>query len=359
MKKAAGAFVVELSIPRAIFGADAVMRVQDELARLGITRVLLIASASQADTGARLKHALGSICVALFTDVKMHVPRELVDTAYERLVANAADGLACVGGGSAVGLAKALALRKALPIVAVPTTYAGSEATPIYGITEAGVKKTGRNPVVLPKTVIYDPALTFGLTSHITVTSGLNALAHAFEALYAENTNPVIAALSVEAMRVLVRALPAAKANPHDRDARQECQYGAYLCGVALGNAAMSLHHKACHVLGGSFNLPHAEVHSVMLPYALAYNAPFAPQLARLSAIFPGEDIAVAVKAFAKKLTAPMSLREIGMHESDLNGATHLMCETPYPNPRTLDPKDIRSMLQDAYTGARPRSEFQ
>lgn len=202
------------------------------------------------------------------------------------------------------------------------------------------------------------PALTFSLPANLTVTSGLNALAHAFEALYADNANPLVTAVAIEAVRALVEALPAVKANPHDRAARQECQYGAYLCGVALGNASMSLHHKACHVLGGTFALPHAEVHSVMLPYALAYNAPCAPRLTRVGALLPGRDVPAGVRAFAAALGAPSSLREIGMEESDLDRAANLMCAAPYPNPRPLHPAYIRAMLMDAYTGAEPRSEF-
>lgn len=350
--------VVELSTPRAVFGADALMQAPKELARLELTRVLIIASASQRDYATRLENALGSSCAGVFSDVRMHVPAELVADAFERLVSTAADGILCVGGGSTVGLAKALVLRQAAPIVAIPTTYAGSEATSIYGITNKGQKETGRDPAALPKSIVYDPTLTFGLPADVTVTSGLNALAHAFEALYADNANPLITAVALEAVRALIEALPAAKANPHDRAARQQCQYGAYLCGVALGNASMSLHHKACHVLGGSFALPHAEVHSVLLPYALAYNAPCAPQLARVGALLPGRDVSAAVRAFAAALGAPLSLREIGMEVRDLDRAADLMCAAPYPNPRRLDPVHIRAMLLDAYTGAEPRSEF-
>lgn len=350
--------VVELSAPRAVFGANALMQAPKELARLGVTRALIIASASQRELAARLENALGSSCASVFSDVRMHVPAELVGDAFERLVSTAADGILCVGGGSAVGLAKALVLRRSAPIVAVPTTYAGSEATSIYGITNKGQKKTGHDPAVLPKSIVYDPALTFCLPANLTVTSGLNALAHAFEALYADNVNPLVTAVAIEAVRALVEALPAAKTNPHDRAARQECQYGAYLCGVALGNASMSLHHKACHVLGGTFALPHAEVHSVMLPYALAYNAPCAPRLTRVGALLPGRDVPAGVRAFAAALGAPSSLREIGMKESDLDRAANLMCAAPYPNPRPLHPIYIRAMLLDAYTGAEPRSEF-
>jgi alcohol dehydrogenase class IV len=200
----------------------------------------------------------------------MHVPIEVAQKAIAEASRLGADCVVAGGGGSTIGLAKAIALHAALPILAVPTTYAGSEMTPIYGLTESGVKRIGRDPRVLPKTVIYDPLLTLDLPLPMSISSGFNAIAHAVEALYAENANPVTRLMAEEGIRALARGLSAVKANPSGIDSRSDCLYGAWLCGAVLGMSNMALHHKLCHVLGGTWNLPHAETHTVILPHVIA-----------------------------------------------------------------------------------------
>jgi maleylacetate reductase len=260
-----------------------------------------------------------------------------------------------LGGGSTTGLGKAIAYRTDLPQIVVPTTYAGSEVTPILGQTEKGLKTTLRDARILPEVVIYDPALTVGLPVGMSVTSGINAMAHAAEALYAENRSPVWTLLATEGLRAMKSALPRIVAQPHDSDARAEALYGAWLCGTVLGALDMALHHKLCHTLGGSFNLPHAETHSVMLPHSVGYNARAAPDLLRpLGELFGGSP-GSSLHDFAASLRAPMTLRELGMREVDLDRAALLATEKPYPNPRPIDVRSIRRLLQDAWEGHRPR----
>jgi alcohol dehydrogenase class IV len=260
-----------------------------------------------------------------------------------------------IGGGSTIGLGKAIALESPLPIVAVPTTYAGSEMTPIYGLTEGGVKKTGRDRRVLPATVLYDPALTLSLPPQISGPSGMNALAHCVEALYAEDANPLITLVAVEGIRALSRSLPVVVRQPENLDARSDAQYGAWLGGTALGAVGMAIHHKLCHTLGGSFNLPHAEVHTVVLPHAAAFNRDAAPEAMRLAAgALDTADAAQGLYDLAVQVGAPTSLKEIGMPRDGLDRAATLATENPYYNPRPIDYASVRQLLEDAYEGRRP-----
>jgi maleylacetate reductase len=262
-----------------------------------------------------------------------------------------------IGGGSTTGLGKAIALDSGLPILAIPTTYAGSEVSSIYGLTEGGVKKTGRDPRVLPRTVIYDPELTLTLPLAMTVTSALNAIAHAAEGLYAHDGNPVVALMAEEGIRACAAALPPLLADPRNLDARSDALYGAWLCGTVLGSVAMGLHHKLCHTLGGSFNLPHAETHAVILPHALAYNAARAPlAMARIARALGRPDAARGLFDLATALGAPTSLRQIGMPAEGLDRAADLAAMNPYPNPRPLEREALRAMLQRAFDGLPPLS---
>jgi len=237
----------------------------------------------------------------------------------------------------------------------VPTTYAGSEMTPIWGITEGGVKRTGRDPRVLPRTVIYDPALTLGLPPRIAGPSGINALAHCVEALYAPDASPIITLMAEEGIRALAAGLPAVAHNPGDIDARAQALYGAWLAGTALGAATLGLHHKLCHTLGGSFNLPHAEVHTVILPHAAAYNAAAAPAaLARVAQAMGAADAPGAIFDLAVTLGAPTALRDIGMRAEDLDAAADLSIRNPYPNPAPVTRTGVRRLLEDAFYGRRP-----
>jgi alcohol dehydrogenase class IV len=285
----------------------------------------------------------------------MHVPIETAREAREVARELGADCAVAVGGGSTTGLGKAIALDSGLPILAIPTTYAGSEMTPIYGITEGGLKKTGRDAKVLPRTVIYDPELTLSLPPGLSVTSGINAIAHAAEGLYSAEGNPIMDLMAQEGIAALGRALPAIRADARDIEARSQALYGAWLCGVVLGNVGMALHHKLCHTLGGSFSLPHAETHTVVLPHALAYNAQAAPRaMERIAGALGGASAAQAVFDLARNNGAPVALRDIGMQAGDLDRACDIAMQNQYPNPRGLERVAIRQLLQDAFEGVRP-----
>ena len=345
---------------RVIFGAGALQHLAREIALLGARRALVLSTAEQADSARRVAALLGDKAAGIFTRAVMHVPIEIAREARDEARRLDADCAVAIGGGSTTGLGKAIALDSGLPIVAIPTTYAGSEVTAIYGLTEGGVKKTGRDPRVLPRTVIYDPELTLTLPYAMTVTSAFNAIAHAAEGLYAPDANPVIALMAEEGIRASAAALLPLQADPRNLDARSDALYGAWLCGAVLGAITMGLHHKLCHTLGGSFNLPHAETHTVVLPHALAYNAAAAPEaMARIAKALgagSGGDAALALQQLARHHGAPTSLAAIGMPADGLDRAAELAVLTPYPNPRPLDRAALRTLLQRAYDGAPPQA---
>jgi maleylacetate reductase len=225
--------------------------------------------------------------------------------------------------------------------------------TPVWGITAEGRKRTGRDQRVLPRAVVYDPELTLGLPVGVSVTSGFNAVAHSVEALYAPDGSPVTSLIATEGVRAIVAALPVLAERPADLPARTEALYGAWLCGMCLGSTTMSLHHKVCHVLGGTYELPHAETHTVVLPYVLAFNAGAAPQAVdALRAVLDGADPAPALQSLAGRLGAPRSLAELGLRQEDIEPAADLVAAGPYANPRPASFDDVRSLLQAAYRGA-------
>lgn len=342
---------------RVIFGAGSLQQLGAEIERLGAKRALVLSTPEQAASAERVAALLGERAAGIFARAVMHVPIETAREAREEAKRLGADCAVAIGGGSTTGLGKAIALDSGLPVLAIPTTYAGSEVTSIYGLTEGGVKKTGRDPRVLPRTVIYDPELTLTLPYAMTVTSAFNAIAHAAEGLYAPDANPVIALMAEEGIRASAAALPPLQADPRDLGARSDALYGAWLCGTVLGAITMGLHHKLCHTLGGSFNLPHAETHTVVLPHALAYNAPAAPEaMTRIARALgePGADAAVALQRRARAHGAPASLAALGLPASALDRAADLAVQTPYPNPRPLERAALRSLLQRAFDGAEP-----
>lgn len=266
-----------------------------------------------------------------------------------------ADCLVAIGGGSTVGLAKALALRTDLPQIVLPTTYAGSEATPVLGETEGGRKTTLTDPRVLPEVILYDAELVVSLPVGVSVSSALNAMAHAAEALYARERNPVSTLLALEGLRAFKSALPGVIEGPDDLGARGETLYGAWACGTVLGQVGMALHHKLAHVLGGAFELPHAETHAVLLPHTVGFNAPAAPdRLGAVAAILGGETAGAALFAFARRVGAPRSLRDLGLGRDQLGRAADLAMEAAYWNPRPFGRADILGILEAAWTGAAP-----
>jgi maleylacetate reductase len=342
---------------RVVFGPGALQQLGAEIERLGAHRALVLSTPEQVDAARRVAELLGDRAAGIYAHAVMHVPIETARQARAEAARLGADCAVAIGGGSTTGLGKALALDSSLPILAIPTTYAGSEMTPIWGLTEGGIKKTGRDARVLPRTVIYDPELTLSLPLGLSVTSALNAIAHAAEGLYAHDGNPVIALMAEEGIRACAAALPGLSRNTQDLGARSELLYGAWLCGHVLGSVAMGLHHKLCHTLGGSFNLPHAEVHTVILPHALAYNARHAlAAMARIARALGTEDAAAGVFELARRHGAPTSLHAIGMPVEGLEQAADLVVQHQYPNPRPLERGALRALLQRAFDGAVPAS---
>jgi len=347
---------------RVRFGAAAVSALPEVVADLGFSRVLVLCSPEQEDAGKVVAEALGDHTAGLFPEARMHVPVDLARRAAAVARDLGADGCVAVGGGSAIGLGKAIALELGLPVIAVPTTYAGSEMTPIWGLTEDGAKRTGRDVRALPVAVIYDPELTTTLPPGLTITSGINAIAHAVEGLYAPDANPIVSLMAEEGVHALAAALPALVEDGTNIEARGEAQYGAWLCGAVLGATTMSLHHKLCHTLGGALDLPHAPTHTVVLPHALAYNAPAAaPAVAALSRALrdvpapacPTEP-ARALWDLAGRLGAPRSLHELGMAEADIDRIADLAVAQPYANPRPVTRERVAALLRNAWAGHSP-----
>ncbi|OXJ19733.1 maleylacetate reductase [Burkholderia sp. AU6039] len=348
-------FIYQARPARVIFGAGSLEHLEREVLELGAQRAIVLCTPEQRDLAQRIVERLGARAAGLYDRATMHVPIEIARDAQTFARSCDADCAIAIGGGSTIGLGKAIALESSLPILAIPTTYAGSEMTPIYGLTEGGLKRTGSDARVLPKTVIYDPALTVTLPVELSVTSGLNAIAHAAEGLYANNANPVMSLVAEEGIRALARGLPGVRRDPADLDARSDALYGAWLCGMVLGNVGMALHHKLCHTLGGSFNLPHAPTHTVVLPHALAYNAAHAPEaMQRIARAIGTNDAARGLYALALDNGAPVALKAIGMQEADLDRAADLAAANPYWNPRPIERDGLRALLQDAFDGNLP-----
>jgi maleylacetate reductase len=339
---------------RVVFGAGALAKLPEELQRLGATRALVLSTPEQKQSAIEVAKALGARCAGTYDKAAMHVPIEIAEDARRTARELGADCCVTVGGGSTTGLGKAIALTSEVPILAVPTTYAGSEMTPIYGITEGGAKKTGRDTRVLPKAVIYDPNLTLSLPPALSAASGMNAVAHAVEALYSHEGNPIISLMAEEGIRALAAALPEILENPKGIAARSNALYGAWLCGVVLGSAGMALHHKLCHVLGGSFNLPHAETHSIVLPHAVRYNEAASDAMKRIERAIGASNAAAGIYDLERRLGLQMRLADIGMKEADLERAARIATEAPYPNPRKVEYAPVLELLRDAYQGRRP-----
>ncbi len=340
---------------RVVFGQGAIVQVRELGSLLGIRRALVISTPEQTDQAAMVAKLLGPAYASSFSGAAMHTPTDVTAAAMLVVEAHAIDGIVAIGGGSSIGLSKAIALRTDLPQLVIPTTYAGSEMTSIIGQTENGLKTTQKTPKVLPETVIYDLDLTLTLPPLLSGVSGINAMAHAVEALYARNGNPVIDIFAERGLSALYHALPIIAQKPHDTAARSDAQYGAWLCAMCLGATDVALHHKLCHVLGGSFDLPHAEVHSIILPHALAYNAPAAPDaIAAIKRAFDGDPPAGRLFDLGLAVGAPMALKDLGMAESGIDGAVEIAMKNPYWNPREIDPVILRKLIAAAWAGERP-----
>jgi maleylacetate reductase len=338
---------------RVVFGAGTLAQLGDELRRLGRARALVLSTPEQAEAAAGLAASLGDLAAGVFAGAAMHTPVAVTEHAVATFREAGADCVVSLGGGSTIGLGKAIATRTGADQIAVPTTYAGSEMTDILGETEGGRKTTRRDPSIRPETVVYDVDLTLGLPVGLTVTSALNAIAHAVEALYAPDANPVIGLMAVAGVRALRDGLPVLVDAPRDRGARADALYGAWLCSTALGYTTMSLHHKLAHVLGGSFGTPHAETHAILLPHTAGFNAAATDRLGDVAALFGGS-VGGGLWDFAGSLGAPLRLSDLGLTGADLDRAAAIAVESRYANPRPFGQDDIRALLQAAWEGARP-----
>lgn len=326
----------------------------EEVADLGASRVMVLAAVPEQELARRVADGLP---VAVWHDeVVMHVPVEVAERAREAAKAHTADALVCVGGGSTTGLAKAVALTTGLPIIAVPTTYAGSEATNVWGLTEASRKSTGVDARVLPRTIVYDASLMLTLPVDLSVASGLNALAHCIDAMWGPRVDPIDRALAAEGIRGLSAGLPKVVAHPDDIAGREETLYGAYLAAVSFASAGSGLHHKICHVLGGMFDLPHAQTHAVVLPHVLAFNAPNAPAAeARIAAAFGSRTATEGLAALRRAVDAPVALKDLGMPESGIGEAvSEVLAAVPAGNPTEVNDDNITRLLRDAWEGNEP-----
>ena len=350
-------FVHDALASRVVFGAGrARTSLAEEVDQLGGQRVMVIATGHERALAGELVAGLGERIVTTFDGVRPHVPIEVAEAARAQADAAEVDLLLSVGGGSTTGTAKAIALTSGRPILAIPTTYAGSEVTPVWGLTEHGNKTTGRDPVVLPRTVIYDAELTLTLPAELSAASGLNALAHAVEAFWAPGRTPISSAFAETAIRALASGLPGVVDDGSDVAARGEMLLGAWLAGAAFATAGSGLHHKICHVLGGMYDLPHAETHAIVLPHVLAFNAPHAADAAaRIATALDVPGAVTGLVELARRVGAPGGLHEVGVREEQLDAVIDPVVATvPEDNPRRVDREAIAALLHRAWAGPPP-----
>ncbi|HEX2047414.1 MAG TPA: maleylacetate reductase [Acidimicrobiales bacterium] len=348
-------FVHEGLPVRVVFGAGSRHRVGEELDRLGLSQVVLIASGSSRAEADALVTALDHRLTWRVDGVRQHVPAELAARVAEDAARVAADGVVTLGGGSATGLGKALARETGMPLVAVPTTYAGSEMTPIWGITSEGRKTTGRDVRVLPKTVVYDPDLTYTLPPSTTAASGMNAVAHSLEALWSAGASPLSAPLALEGARVLCEALPGLLADPTNARGRSRALVAACQAGMALASAGPGLHHRLCHLLGGRYDMPHAQTHAALLPHVVAFNEPvLGPLSARMAVAVGAGRASTGLYDLCVRLGLPTALSELGMPAAGVEEVAAEVAADPPANPRDVEADCLRALLRAAWAGDHP-----
>jgi maleylacetate reductase len=339
---------------RVVFGAGTLGQVGDEVARLGHRRALILSTPHQRPEAEALAAQLGDAAAGVFAGAAMHTPVDITADAVAAYQAAGATVVVSLGGGSTTGLGKAIATRTGADQVVIPTTYAGSEMTDILGETANGEKTTRRDASIRPEVVIYDVDLTLSLPLALTMTSALNAIAHAMEVFYAPDRNPVVVAMCRDAIAAFKAALPRMAIDPRDPAARADALYAAWCCATGLGQASMALHHKLAHVLGGSFGLPHAETHAVLLPHTTAFNAQAVPDLLTPISDAFGAPAGAGLWDFASAIGAPLRLADLGLRQADLDHAAAMAMKNSYWNPRPFDGRDIRNLLHMAWEGQRP-----
>ncbi len=344
-------FVYESLPSRVVFGpGSSRSRLADEVAALELSRVMLIAAEAESGLADELSAPFADRIALRFSNVRPHVPDSVAAEAREVASANDVDGLVSIGGGSTTGTAKIVALTTGLPIIAVPTTYAGSEMTPVWGMTTAARKETGIDRRVLPRTVVYDPDLVATLPVGLAVASGLNAMAHCVEAYWTPKANPLISAIATEGVRALGEGLRGIRGED-PAAARERLLYGAFLAGSSFAAAGSGLHHKICHALGGAFDMPHAETHAVVLPHVLAFNEPAIPADARaIAGALGSESASAGLGALYAEIGAPRTLAELGLTREQLSEAIDIVsAKLPIDNPRPVDRDAVAQILSGAY----------
>lgn len=352
------AFTYDALPGRVVFGVGSVAVLPAELDHLGVERPLFVADPATSELAATLSQRIGERSAGVYTDIQQHVPIEAAERAVLAAREVRADAVVTIGGGTTTGFGKAIVVETGIAGIAIPTTYAGSEMTPIYGLTSEGQKRVANDPRVLPKAVIYDPALTVSLPPSVTGPSGVNAIAHCVEALYSRSANPITSLMAEEGIRALHVGIAGAVMEPADLEARSEALYGAYLAGAALAAVGMALHHRICHVLGGSFGLGHGEVNAVVLPHVIAFNRSAVPEVMhRIAGAMDSADAAEGIFDFVRSIDAPTSLEALGLDRGDLDRVAQLATETPVANPRAVTAADVREILDAAYLGSRPAPE--
>ena len=340
---------------KAVLGANSVAQLRDVAQDLGGQRLFLLCSAGMRARLTAVIADLGGACVGVFDGALPHCPEDTARAAYQAFEAAGADCIVPIGGGSTIGLGKYIKRHSGRPMIVVATTPCGSESTPIYGMLTGQRKETGRSDAVIADAAIYDPQLCTSLSASLTVTIGMNGLAHCVEALYAEQPSPMTTMFAEEGIRALTRGIRGSIAHPDDLDARSRLLYGGMLGGYCVNLAGIAIHHKICHVLGGRHGIAHGESNSVILPYAIAYNQDAAPDaMRRLERLMDSESAAEGVYDFARSIGVPASLREVGMHEADLDVAAWETVEDTRYNPRPVDFPSVRALLQQAFEGERP-----
>lgn len=345
-------FIHQTLPQRVVFAlGDAPSAVAVEVRTLGSGKVMLIASEREAALAEPIAAALP---VALrYDEVVMHVPVEVAGRARDAAADSGADVVVTVGGGSTTGLGKAVALSTGLPIIAVPTTYAGSETTNVWGLTEGGTKTTGIDDRVLPSSIVYDASLLTSLPVEVSAASGLNALAHCVDSMWSPRSDPINRAMAQEAIRSLAEGLPAVARDAASTAAIEKTLYGAYLAGVAFASAGSGMHHKICHVLGGMFDLPHAQTHAVVLPHVLAFNSPNAREAERrIAAAFGSVTAAAGLAELCRIMHAPRALRDLGMPKDGIGRAVApIVRAIPATNPSSVTEENVRELLRAVWGG--------
>ena len=337
-----------------VFGCGAIEQTSLWIEQLSCKQAIVLCTKGREQQAQNLSDSFGKLTVGVLPMAVMHTPVEITKLALQKVREKNADCLVAIGGGSATGLSKAIAYHTKLPQIVIPTTYAGSEVTPNLGQTENKLKISLKCEQIIPNIVIYDPELTSNLPINTSITSGFNAMAHAIEGLYAKDCNPISSLSANEGLKALISALPKLKLDSADITARSEALYGAWLCGTVLGTVGMALHHKLCHVLGGSFDTPHAETHTILLPHTINFNAKVASDSLKNLHNMLDNSPGTGLYEFAKKMGAPISLKEIGLSEKNLDKASKIATKNPYWNPRPITWDAIRQLLQDAWEGKCP-----